>query len=192
MLSLGLPMIVMGDEVRRTQRGNNNAYCQDNAISWLDWKLVDKHADMHRFVRLLIQRRLLRDTSPERQRESLSQLIQGANKAWHGVKRNQPDWSDDSHSLAFSAEIRKQDLLFYWILNAYWESLDFELPLIDKNSREPWRRWIDTTLDPPDDIVEWQSALPVSEKTYRTGPRSVVVMFAGGKDVSCKRQTFSA
>jgi len=192
MLSLGLPMIVMEDEVRRTQRDNNNAYCQDNAISWLDWKLVDKHADMHRFVRLLIQRRLLRDTSPEGQRESLSQLIQGANKAWHGVKRNQPDWSDDSHSLAFSAEIRKQDLLVYWILNAYWKSLDFELPLIDKNSREPWRRWIDTTLDPPDDIVEWQSALPVSEKTYRTGPRSVVVMFAGRNDVSCSRQTFSA
>jgi glycogen operon protein len=178
MLSLGVPMIVMGDEVRRTQRGNNNAYCQDNAISWLDWKLMDKHADVHRFLRLLIQRRLLREASPEQQRESLNQLIRGANKAWHGVKRNRPDWSDDSHSLAFSAEVRRQNLLFYWILNAYWESLDFELPLINKNSGEPWRRWIDTTLDPPQDIVEWQSALPASGETYRAGPRSVVVMFA--------------
>jgi len=178
MLSLGVPMIVMGDEVRRTQHGNNNAYCQDNAINWLDWKQLDKHADLHRFVRLLIQRRLLREMGPERERESLNQLIQGANKAWHGVKRNRPDWSDDSHTLAFSAEIRKQNLFLYLILNAYWESLDFELPLIDKASREPWRRWIDTTLDPPQDIVEWQSALPVSADTYRAGPRSVVVMFA--------------
>jgi len=178
MLSLGVPMIVMGDEFRRTQRGNNNAYCQDNAISWLDWKLLDKHADVHRFLRLLIQRRLLRETGPERQHESLNQLIQGANKAWHGVKRNRPDWSDDSHSLAFSAEIRKQNLLVYLILNAYWESLEFELPLIDDGSRKQWRRWIDTSLDPPEDIVEWQSALPVSAERHRAGPRSVVVMFA--------------
>ena len=178
MLSLGVPMIVMGDEFRRTQRGNNNAYCQDNAISWLDWKLLDKHADVHRFLRLLIQRRLLRETGPERQHESLNQLIQGANKAWHGVKRNGPDWSHDSHSLAFSAEIRKQNLLVYLILNAYWESLEFELPLIDDGSRKQWRRWIDTSLDPPEDIVEWQSALPVSAERHRAGPRSVVVMFA--------------
>ena len=178
MLSLGVPMIVMGDEVRRTQRGNNNTYCQDNAISWFDWNLVDKHVDVHRFVRLLTQRRLLRETGPELQHECLNQLIQGANKNWHGVKRNQPDWSDDSHSLAFSAEVRKQNLLVYLILNAYWESLEFALPLIDDPPRRQWRRWIDTSLDAPYDIVDWQSALPVSAETYRAGPRSVVVMFA--------------
>ncbi len=61
MLSLGMPMIMMGDEVRRTQRGNNNAYCQDNETSWFDWTLISKHADMHRFVTLLIARRLLLD-----------------------------------------------------------------------------------------------------------------------------------
>jgi glycogen operon protein len=173
-----MPMIVMGDEVRRTQRGNNNAYCQDNAISWLDWKLMDKHADLHRFVRLLIQRRLLRGTSPERERESLNQLIKRGNKSWHGVKRNQPDWSDGSHSLAFYAEVREQNLLFYFILNAYWEPLEFELPLINKVSREGWSLWIDTALDSPQDIVEWQTALPVSAETYLAGPRSVVVMFS--------------
>ena len=178
MLSLGVPMIVMGDEGRRTQRGNNNAYCQDNPISWFDWSLVDKHADVYRFVRLLIQRRVLRETNPELQHESLNQLIQRANKAWHGVKRDQPDWSDNSHSVAFSAEVRKQNLLVYMIMNAYWEPLDFELPLMDKDSRESWRRWIDTSLDPPQDIVEWQSALPVSGDTYHARPRSVVVLFA--------------
>ena len=86
LMSLGVPMILMGDEVRRTQRGNNNAYCQDNEISWFDWTLVEKHADVHRFVSLLIARRLLRDVEHERQRISLTAMLQQANKAWHGVK----------------------------------------------------------------------------------------------------------
>jgi pullulanase/glycogen debranching enzyme len=67
MLSLGMPMILMGDEVRRTQHGNNNAYCQDNETSWFDWTLVAQHADIHRFVTLLNARRLLRDMEHERQ-----------------------------------------------------------------------------------------------------------------------------
>ena len=105
MLSLGVPMILMGDEVRRTQRGNNNAYCQDNETSWFDWTLLEKHADVHRFVTLLNARRLLRDVEHERQRVSLNELLGEANKAWHGVKLDQPDWSACSHSLAFSAEM---------------------------------------------------------------------------------------
>jgi isoamylase len=71
-LALGMPMLVMGDEVRRTQQGNNNAYCQDNETSWFDWTLTSKHADVHRFVRLLIARRLLRDVEAENHRESLN------------------------------------------------------------------------------------------------------------------------
>jgi len=178
MLSLGMPMMLMGDEVRRSQGGNNNAYCQDNETSWLDWRLVDKHADLHRFVRLLIHRRLLRDVTPERERKSLNQLLQRANKNWHGVKFNQPDWSDHSHSMALCAESAKEKLRFYLILNAYWESLDFELPPAEDGSRESWRRWIDTTLNAGQDIVEWQDASPVSAESYRAGPRSVVVLFA--------------
>ena len=174
LLSLGLPMILMGDEVRRTQRGNNNAYCQDNEISWLDWRLLDQYADVHRFVRLLIERRQLRQIGPELEGESLNQLLERADKAWHGVKLNQPDWSDNSHSLAFSAEIRREKLLIYLILNAYWEPLEFELPAI----AGPWRRWIDTALDSPQDIVPWQDSAPVSALTYTAGPRSVVVLFA--------------
>ena len=68
MLSLGVPMILMGDEVRRTQGGNNNAYCHDDEANWFDWSLVEKHADVHRFVKLLLARRLLRDVTHEQQR----------------------------------------------------------------------------------------------------------------------------
>src|SRR5208283_4674585 len=105
LLSLGVPMLMMGDEARRSQRGNNNAYCQDNETSWFDWNLVRQHAGIHRFFELLIARRALRKMDTERQKLSLNQLLRGASKAWHGVKLRQPDWSEQSRSLAFSAEL---------------------------------------------------------------------------------------
>ena len=178
MLSLGVPMILMGDEVRHTQRGNNNAYCQDNETSWFDWTLVAKHPDVHRFVTLLIARRLQRDLEHERRRVSLNQLIREANKEWHGVKLNQPDWSDRSHSLAFSMLLRKEGLLLHLILNAYWEPLEFELPPAEKEGGNVWLRWIDTGLDSPHDIVEWQTAPLVPRNSYRAEPRSAVVLYA--------------
>jgi isoamylase len=179
MLSLGMPMILMGDEVRRTQAGNNNAYCQDNEISWFDWDLVTKHVDVHRFVTLLNARRLLREAEHERRRMSLNQLLRQAKTAWHGVKLNQPDWGPASRSVAFTAEMRKDKMLFHLILNAYWEALDFELPPIGKIGGNAWRRWIDTALDSPNDIVEWQSSPSITGSVYRAEPRSVVVLFAG-------------
>jgi glycogen operon protein len=178
LLSLGVPMILMGDEVRHTQRGNNNAYCQDNETSWFDWTLPAKHADLHRFVRQLIKRRLQRDVEYERRRVSLNQLIREANKQWHGVRLNQPDWSPWSHSVALTAEIRKEKLRFHLVLNAYWEALDFELPPWDGRKENSWRRWIDTALDSPHDIVPWQEEVPVMGQTYRVEARSVVVLFS--------------
>jgi isoamylase len=182
MLSLGVPMILMGDEVRRTQHGNNNAYCQGNEASWFDWSLLGRHADVHRFLKILIERRLLRDLYPEGHPVSLNQLLSAANNAWHGVRLQQPDWSSSSHSLAFGAEHRKEKLLFHAILNAYWEPLDFELPPVGNHVGSPWRRWIDTAHDSPHDIVEWKKAPSVSARTYRAGPRSVAVLFAGYGD----------
>ena len=182
LLSLGLPMISMGDEVRRTQQGNNNAYCQDNEISWFDWTLVAKHADVHQFVTMINSRRLFRDLGPAQQWLSLNEILQEANKAWHGVKLGQPDWSDSSHSLVISAEAPNKELLFHVILNAYWEALEFELPRAGGDKRESWHRWIDTTLDSPQDIVEWGTAPKVPGGTYRAGPRSVVVLFARLRD----------
>jgi glycogen operon protein len=140
-----------------------------------------KHADVHRFVTLLTARRALRGAEHERQRLSLNQLIRQAKHAWHGVKLNQPDWSPSSRSVAFTAEVRNEKLLLHLILNAYWEPLDFELPPAGNGAGNPWRRWIDTALDSPQDIVSWRTAPPVSGDRYRVGPRSVVVLFAGGE-----------
>jgi glycogen operon protein len=178
LLSLGLPMFLMGDEVRRTQHGNNNAYCQDNETNWFDWGLVTKHADVHRFAKLLIARRLLRDASSERRRITLTQLISEGFIGWHGVKLNEPDWSIHSHSVAFSAELGREGLLAFFIFNAYWEPLDFELPPVGCSDKRQWCRWIDTSLDSPQDIVEWQTAPAVPGGSYRAGPRSVIVLWA--------------
>jgi glycogen operon protein len=178
MLSLGVPMILMGDEVRHTQSGNNNAYCQDNEISWFDWTLLEKHADLHRFVKLLTARRLLRDTDHEHHRLSLNQLIREANKAWHGVRLDQPDWSDQSHSVALTSEVRKEKLLLHLILNAYWEPLDFALPATGNGKANSWRRWIDTAQPMPADIVPWREAPPIEGQSYRAEARSAVVLYA--------------
>lgn len=177
LLSLGLPMLVMGDEVRRTQRGNNNAYCQDTELSWFDWSLLDKHRDVYRFVKLLAARRLLRAGDPERQRMTLTELISAGVKGWHGVKPGQPDWSDHSHSIALSVRLPREALSVYLMFNAYWEALDFELPHIEAGHGGAWRRWIDTSLESPADIVEWTKAVSVPGNTYRVGPRSVVVLW---------------
>jgi isoamylase len=177
MLAVGMPMLLMGDEVRRTQRGNDNAYCQDNETSWFDWTFLAKHADVHRFVALLNSRRVLRDLEPERKRVSLNQLLRGVNLAWHGVKLNQPDWGESSHSLAFTVEIRQEKLLFHVILNAYWQPLDFELPRLDSAGENRWRRWIDTALDSPQDIREFEAAESVPGYAYRAESRSVVMLF---------------
>lgn len=178
MLSLGLPMLLMGDEARRTQLGNNNAYCHDCESNWFDWRFLTKHADVFRFVQLLIARRLLRGSEPEHQRMTLTQLISKGIKGWHGVRANQPDWGKHSHSVALSAELPKQRLVVFCIFNAYWETLDFELPSVSNHRKHSWRRWIDTSLDSPQDIVEWQNAPSAQGHTYLAGARSVAILWA--------------
>jgi glycogen operon protein len=177
LLSFGLPMILMGDEVRRTQQGNNNAYCQDNEISWLDWSLVEKHAGLLRFVQFLNARRLLRDAESESQRVCLHEVLKEAKVTWHGVTLNQPDWSSYSHSLALNAEIPSGGLVLHLLLNAYSEELEFELPPPGNDAQGRWRRWIDTAQESPNDIVDWRQAPAITGATYRAGSRSVTALF---------------
>jgi glycogen operon protein len=178
MLSLGVPMILMGDEVRRTQLGNNNDYCHDDETAWFDWSLVPKHADLLRFTKLLIERRLLRNVEHERKRATLNEMIHNATKAWHGTKLDQPDWGDSSRSFAFTTELKRDKLLAHFIWNAWEEALEFELPAVCDHPEGLWRRWIDTSLDSPNDIVSWDASEPVSERKYRAAAHSVVVLFA--------------
>ena len=139
LISIGVPMLQMGDEMRRTQRGNNNAYCQDNEVSWLDWSLLDQHRDLHRFVKTLIAHRLrlMGASGEESVGLSLNELLRHAEIDWHGVRLGTPDWADDSHSLACTVRSGRHRLP-YWLhvmFNAYWEALDFDLPLAPTTAR---------------------------------------------------------
>jgi glycogen operon protein len=179
LLSVGAAMVLMGDEVRRTQRGNNNAYCQDNEISWFDWTGLEKHAEIHRFTRLLLRLRSTRDLTRKEGDLTLNEILGHARISWHGVKLNQPDWSEESHCLALTFNSLEGRFLVHVILNAYWESLTFELPPIEGSSHEGWHRAIDTALAPPDDISEGPEEAPqVPDRNYLTQPRSVVLLFA--------------
>jgi glycogen operon protein len=178
LLSVGMPMILMGDEVRRSQGGNNNNYCHDDETTWFDWSLLERHADVHRFVSVQCARRTLRTTAHECRRLTLSQLIQRSEKSWHGVKLNAPDWGDSSHCIAFSAELREDGVIVHLIFNTYWEPLAFELPQKAGDRGLQWRRWIDTARPSPEDIVPWQDAPQVPSTPYPAGARSVVVLYA--------------
>ena len=179
-LAAGVPMLLMGDEVRRTQRGNNNAYCQDNEISWFDWGLVNKHAGLQRFVKQLITARLHHEISREDPALTLNQILGQAKIVWHGVKLNQPDWGADSHTLALTVWSIRGILVFHIMINAFWEELRFEVPPEDL-SGSGWKRWIDTSRETPDDICYWDEAEAVRENVYPVQPRSVVILIADGK-----------
>jgi isoamylase len=176
LLAQGTPMLLMGDEVRRTQRGNNNAYCQDNETSWLDWSRVPPRADMLRFVQLLIRYTQWKPIFREERFWTVAQDGQPGQITWHGVKLNQPDWGQDSHSVAFTLHDAANDERVHVMLKAYWEPLEFELPPLPE--RLCWCQVVDTALPSPGDILEPGREQQVSQPRYRVEARSAVVLEA--------------
>ena len=177
LLAVGTPMLTMGDEIRRTQRGNNNAWCQDNDTSWLDWTLLERHRDVHRFVKSLIAFRMQRDVVADRAGFTLNRLLSRAHIDWHGVELGRPDWRDCSHSLAFTITSLRGHLRLHGMLNAYWEPLHFALPP-PANGERTWLRWIDTALAPPEDILPWEKAPAIAEDRYLVQSRSMAFLVA--------------
>jgi glycogen operon protein len=175
MLSAGTPMLSMGDEVRRTQRGNNNAYCQNNEISWFDWRLLERHADVLRFVKGLAALRRQRDVVGDGVVRTLSQLLKQAHIEWHGVKLGSPDWSETSRSLAVTIQTTHGRFLLHIIVNSFWEPLSFELPAVPAGS-SGWHRCVDTSLPSPEDIRPLREAPLVADEFYPAKDRSVVVL----------------
>jgi isoamylase len=171
-------MLLMGDEVRRSQQGNNNAYCQDNEISWFDWTFLGKYPDVLRFIKELIRLRLHFDKASKEYDLTLSQFLTRAQCGWHGVKLHQPDWSPDSHSLAATAVSLTGARVFHLICNAYWEALSFELPDLPDGADGGWRRLLDTALPSPMDICGENEAVLLKRSMYLAQPRSMVLLFA--------------
>jgi isoamylase len=177
LVSLGTPMILMGDEVRRTQRGNNNPYCQDNELSWLDWSLLEQHADVHRFVRTMIRVRKRFGRGWSTNATALNELLREANIQFHGARLRRPDFGYSSRSIAYTVRSREERMVVHFMMNAYWEPLDFEVPSVEG----VWRRWLDTSLEPPYDVSTGAHAPAVKERTYRVQARSIAALFATHK-----------
>jgi len=190
MLSQGVPMILAGDEFLRTQKGNNNAWCQDNEIGWVDWSLAEKNADFHRFFREMIwfrkrhpalrRRRFFRNDPRLARRASELRIGDfGPEIIWHGVEPFQPDFGPDSIAIAFALDgrqtHREPDCDIYVAIHSGGEAKAFRIP--PSPSGRCWRRVIDTGLASPQDIVE-ESEGPSApfESRYLLAPSSLVVL----------------
>jgi isoamylase len=167
LMSVGTPMLLMGDERLRTQQGNNNAYCQDNAISWMNWEQNPEREEMFRFSRELLSYRAIRGGGTS-DLISLGDALENAKIVWHGVRPYAPDWSDNSRAIALTA--------YYAFFNAYWEPLSIELPPPPHNPNGTWLRIVDTGLRPPHDINSHGRPLPEVGSTYELSPRSVLLL----------------
>jgi isoamylase len=181
LLSQGVPMILGGDEFLRTQQGNNNAWCQDNAIGWVDWTLAEEHADFLRFVRQMIA---LRMRHPALRRRTFFRRGDGhlpPDIIWHGVEPCRPDFSWHSQSLALTLDGRSIDRPgvidrdFYIAMNAWQEPMVFNIPAAPSGRR--WRRAVDTALPAPQDALGLDEGPVISvAQPYRVADHSLIVL----------------
>jgi len=175
LLSRGVPMFAAGDEIRRTQKGNNNAYCQDNEISWFDWTLVNKNAQLLRFWRNMIRFRKMHPALRRAEFFDGSVNERGLKDvSWHGTKLNHPGWDDTSaRALAMTLAGFNGDPDLHVMLNMFWEGLIFELPVVPGGH---WCLAVNTAQPSPHDISEPGSEPALPGNTHRVEARSVVVL----------------
>jgi len=183
LLSAGTPMILGGDEFLRTQRGNNNAYSQDNEISWFDWNAADRNRDMQTFFRKLIALRrrhpIFRRTRFFTGRDASGDTIPDIR--WFGLNLDAPAWDDhELRTLCYQLDEREADVdatsaLFFVILNADHRTRSVRLPRFDNGVR--WHRLIDTSLDAGEDVRDEDDAVPITPADeYVANGRSTVVL----------------
>ena len=167
----GRPMLLMGDEVRRTQAGNNNAYCQDNPLSWFDWDDLRRSADCRRFVRRLIH---FHEHSPVFRDRAFWGQPGATAITWHGVRLNSPDWGDGSHALAYELFHEQTGAHVHVMLNAYWEPLAFDLPAPRPGFL--WKCLVDTARETADTDDTPPLILAAGQPSLVCEPRSSVVL----------------
>lgn len=180
-VSQGVPMLWMGDEVGRTQLGNNNTYCQDEEWNWLDWGLMDKNADLFRFTRMMIAFRKTHSALAQ------SEFLHGRDMigsgypdiSWHGVEAWKPDWSAPSRTLAFmlcgkhAAAAGRAFRFIYCAFNMYHKPLEFQLPRLPRNMS--WSRVVDTAAPSPLDFCEPGQEELLGSDTVLLTERSVLI-----------------
>lgn len=183
LVSQGTPMILAGDEMGNTQWGNNNAYCQDNEISWLDWRLLDKNQEIFDFTKRMIAFRhahpVLRNRTHFLNRDYVGSGY--ADITWHGTKAWYTDWSAENHTLAFMLCGKHakggtvEDNTIYVAMNMHWQMHGFELPKLPKGML--WYVFANTDAAPPEDIWDVGAEKELyNQSEFLVGPRSVVIL----------------
>ena len=175
LLSRGVPMILAGDEIRRTQKGNNNAYCQDNEVSWFDWRRAEKNGELLRFWQRMIEFR--KNHSSLRGRFFFNGGVNErglADVSWHGTKLNGAGWSDpDARALGTTLGGFNGEADIHVMLNMYWDALDFEIPPL-RGRR--WFKAVDTAEPSPRDIMDPGNEVEVPGNVCAVRGRSVIVL----------------
>jgi len=175
LISQGTPMLLMGDEVGRSQKGNNNAYCQDNEISWMDWSLLEKNTELFQFVQQLIRFNLNTEFFQEAFFWNSPNGLNHTTLTLHGTKLNQPDMGDHSHSVAFTLSNPEYKKQLHVMINAFWTDLKFELPApFGKN----WRLIINTAATAEKHIFTENGAPIVKATSQMVASRSIVVLLS--------------
>jgi glycogen operon protein len=183
MVSQGVPMILMGDEVGRTQMGNNNTYCQDNELNWLNWELLEKNADLCRFFSNCIEFRKAHPILRNKQYFEYKDFMGSGypDLSWHGTQAWTPDWSDGSRTLAFLLDGKHarggslEDDSVYVAMNMHWEGHDFEIPGLPEG--KSWHVFANTGASCPEDVWQPGAEPPLGGNgLFFLGPRSVAIL----------------
>jgi len=183
LVSHGMPMILAGDEMGRTQSGNNNAYCQDNELSWIDWGLLDTNAELVNFYKRMIAFRkahsVLRSSTHFQNKDYVGSGY--PDMSWHGTEAWQVDYSDDRPIIAFllcglhARGGTEKDNYIYVAMNMHWETHGFELPKLPEGML--WHVFVNTDMQPPEDILEVGREVMIENQfEFAVGPRSVVIL----------------
>jgi isoamylase len=169
-ISRGVPMILGGDEFRRTQQGNNNPYCQDNEINWHDWTFLQRHQEIYRFARGMIA---FRRDHPVLTQES---FYSAADIRWFSPEGNDPNWPDPQEKKLGCLILGREEPDLYLMFNAGTDTVSFVLPDLSQKS---WHRAIDTFRPTPDDLLLPDGQVVVAnQRAYELGPRSSAILVA--------------
>jgi isoamylase len=175
-ISRGVPMLLGGDEFRRSQHGNNNAYCQDNEVSWFDWSLIGKHDEIQRFTRGMIA---FRRAHPVLRREV---FYADADIKWFAPNGTAPDWMDERQKSFACLILGQIEPDLFLMFNADTRSVDFAIPVLP--ATKIWRLAADTSRNAPDDLFESGKEPSIqSQVTFRVEPRSSAILLTDGGEV---------
>ena len=175
-ISRGVPMLLGGDEFRRTQRGNNNAYCQDNEVSWFDWSLLEKHKDIHRFTRGMIA---FRRAHPVLRKE---EFYTDAEIKWFAPNSATPDWGDKRQKSFACLILGQTEPDLFILFNAGASAIDFFIPALPAGWI--WRLAVDTSRVAPDDLFDpGKEPLIQGQNGFRLEPRSSAILLTDNGEV---------